>query len=85
MSLGCGWALRCVLGIFKLGLHCVAGLPFVGRYYVIDTLKLDYDIRTMYTGGSHLLCVNGDSTPRILNWFESIHVRLLNSPSEPSW
>ncbi len=30
-------------------------------------------------GGSHLLCANGDSTPRVLNWFESIHVRLLES------
>ncbi|SJK98864.1 uncharacterized protein ARMOST_02136 [Armillaria ostoyae] len=50
-------ALRFVLGVFKVGLDCVAGVPLVGYYYGMETLGLDYVIRAAI----------------LLNWFESIH------------
>ncbi|KAK0203386.1 hypothetical protein DFS33DRAFT_792976 [Desarmillaria ectypa] len=42
--------LNAVLGIFKVGLDCVAGVPLVGHYYGIETLGLDYVVRAAYTG-----------------------------------
>ncbi|KAK0457997.1 uncharacterized protein EV420DRAFT_1643348 [Desarmillaria tabescens] len=43
--------LNVVLGFFKVGFDCVAGVPLVGYYYGIETLGLTYALCAAYTGG----------------------------------